>query len=127
MPAVEYGWLKAGGGDGSCTSLIPMGTQIDLVESAEVEATPGFDGRIFQVSTGAGIVAGGEGWDQIAAPAGELGRSGGWRTTSTILGSGGSSGLNRPMMLFLTSSLLPPSSSPAPSSSSPSSADTWVL
>jgi hypothetical protein len=40
---------------------MPIVAQIDAVESAEVDATLGLDGRIFHESTGAGIVVGGEG------------------------------------------------------------------
>lgn len=50
---------------------------VGLVESGGVEATLGLEGRIFQESTGAGIVVGVGAWDQMFAPAGELGRSGG--------------------------------------------------
>jgi hypothetical protein len=38
-----------------------MVAQIEPAESAEHDDTPGLDGKIFHDSTGAGIVAGGEG------------------------------------------------------------------
>jgi hypothetical protein len=127
-PAEEKGWLNDGVGDGSCTSCMVMLAHIGvLLESADVDVTLGLDGSTRQDSTGAGTAGEGVDCDQMPAPAGELGSSGGWRTTSTILGGGGSRGLfSRLMMLFLTYSLLPQSSSPAPSSSKPSRAETWV-
>jgi len=90
------------------------------VESTDV-VEAGLEGRIFQDSTGAGIAGGGGACVQTP---GEEGSKGGWRTTSTILGGGGTRGFMRARTAFLTSSLRPANSSPAPSSSRPSRAET---
>jgi hypothetical protein len=101
-----------------------MLAQMDgLLDSVEV--TLGLEGKTLHASTGAGSV------DVVVAElhiaeAGELGRRGGCRITSTTLGGGGRRGFRRFWRLVLTSSLFPLSSSPAPSSSSPSSAETCV-
>lgn len=96
-----------------------------LLGSADVEGTLGLDGRTRQGST-AGRELGIVGCDDHMLLTGELGRRVGWRTTSTTRGGGGNKGFINPMRQFLTSSLLPHSSSPAPSSSRPSKALTWV-
>src|SRR4051812_5691784 len=114
MPAVEYGWLKDGVGDGSCTSAMLMLAQMEaLLESADDAVTLGLEGSTRHESTGAGIVDWFAACVHMLKLAGELGSSGGWRMTSTTRGGGGNSGFMRLMMLLLTSSLLPLSSSPA--------------
>lgn len=74
---------------------MPIFAQIGI-ESAEVVTMLGLEDSILQASTGAGALEGVVGWDQMLAPAGELGSRGGWRITSTILGGGGSKGFMRP-------------------------------
>jgi hypothetical protein len=93
------------------------------LESVEVVVL-GLEGMGLHASTGAETEDEILGCDHHSVPAGELGSRGGGRTTSTIRGGGGSRGRNRPMILFLTSSLFPHSNSPIPSSSSPSRAET---
>lgn len=124
IPAVEYGWLKEGAGEGSWISFKLMLTHKEF-ESVD-EVVLGLDGRTLHVSTGAVVDDGSVGADHQLALAGELGNKGGGRTTSTMRGGGGSKGRNIPRRLFLTSSLFPHSSSPAPSSSRPSRAETCV-
>ena len=119
MPPVK-GWVKEGVGDGSWTSLIPMVAQMGVVLES-VDVTLGLEGRTLHAST-AGRLPGIGACDHMLA-AGELGSSGGWRT-STTRGGGGRRGFMRPRTWVLTSSLFPHSSSPAPSSSRPSRAET---
>ena len=56
-PALECGWLKAGVGDGSWTSLIPMLAQMGVLLSAE-DVTLGLEGNILQASTAARLFGG---------------------------------------------------------------------
>lgn len=119
MHSVVYVSLKEELGDGNCISSMLMLAHMDEVESPDVAL--GLDETILHESIEVCCDCGMEGCHQGSAPV-ELGRSGVGRTTSSTLGGGGRRGKNKPMMADLTSSLLPPRSSPAPSSSIPSKA-----